>query len=70
MWQALCLNLSPLLKLQCSSETDNKQLQISTGKGVSDKRENGLLENWKFSRQEIFVRTKFLQNHMQIFKNI
>lgn len=32
------VNFSSLLKLQCSSETDNKQLQISSGKGVSDER--------------------------------
>lgn len=33
MQQSLCLSL------QSRSETDNKQLQINSGKGVSDKRE-------------------------------
>ena len=51
MMSAVLVNLSPLLKSQGSSEADNKNLPISSGKGVSDKRENSLLENWRKVRR-------------------
>lgn len=41
----MLFNISPFLKLQSSEETDNNQLQISKGEGVSDNTENGLLGN-------------------------
>ena len=58
----MLFNISPFLKLQSSEETDNNQLQISKGEGVSDNTENGLLGNWnKFIRAEDFDRGKVLK---------